>query len=62
MLDLRVPIGTYFLLNGMVLIVAWLVGVSATSPLMTVAVNGWVGVPMILFGLVCLAFARRSRR
>ncbi|MEO8449251.1 MAG: hypothetical protein ABI647_05640 [Gemmatimonadota bacterium] len=61
MLDLRIPVGGYFLLNGLVLIVAWLIGATPSDQLMSVAVNIWVGVPMIVFGVAMLALARRSK-
>jgi hypothetical protein len=54
--DLRNPIGLFFLLVGGLLMVAG----RATAPLTTAPVNLFVGVTMILFGLVMVWLARRQ--
>lgn len=55
MSDLRIPIGLFFAIVGLMLLVAW----SETAPLTTAPVNLYVGVTMILFGLVMVWLARR---
>ena len=53
--DLRNPIGLFFLLVGMMLFTRW----NETAPLTAVPVNFYVGVTMILFGLVMVWLARK---
>ena len=55
MRDLRNPIGLFFLLVGVILFIRW----NETAPLTTVPVNFYVGVTMILFGLVMVWLARK---
>ena len=55
MSDLRIPIGLFFAIVGLMLLMAW----SKTAPLTTAPVNLYVGVTMILFGLVMVWLARR---
>jgi hypothetical protein len=56
MKDLRNPIGLFFAIVGLLLLEAW----RETAPLTTAPVNLYVGVSMILFGLVMVWLARRS--
>jgi hypothetical protein len=53
--DLRNPIGLFFAIVGLILLEAW----RETAPLTTAPVNLYVGVTMILFGLVMVWLARR---
>ena len=53
--DLRNPIGLFFAIVGLILLVAW----RGTAPLTTAPVNLYAGVTMILFGLVMVWLARR---
>jgi len=53
--DLRNPIGLFFALVGLLLLEAW----RETAPLTTAPVNLYVGVTMILFGLVMVWLARK---
>jgi hypothetical protein len=53
--DLRNPIGLFFALVGLMLLEEW----RKTAPLTTAPVNLYVGVTMILFGLVMVWLARK---
>jgi prolipoprotein diacylglyceryltransferase len=55
MSDLRNPIGLFFAIVGLMLLEAW----RETAPLTTAPVNLYVGVTMILFGVVMVWLARR---
>jgi hypothetical protein len=53
--DLRNPIGLFFTIVGLLLFVDW----RETAPLTSSPVNLYVGVTMVLFGLVMVWLARR---
>jgi prolipoprotein diacylglyceryltransferase len=53
--DLRNPIGIFFALVGLLLLEQW----REVAPLTTAPVNLYVGVTMILFGLVMVWLARK---
>jgi hypothetical protein len=55
MSDLRNPIGLFFGIVGLLLLEEW----RETAPLTTAPVNLYVGVTMILFGLVMVWLARK---
>lgn len=57
--DLRIPIGSFFALVGLILIA---VGVVANyqAPLESANVNLYCGVSMLIFGAVMLGLARRK--
>ncbi len=58
MRDLRVPIGLFFALSGVILAVTGLV-TQNRAPLETVNVNLYCGVSILIFGGVMLWLARR---
>jgi hypothetical protein len=53
--DLRNPIGLFFAIVGLLLLEQW----RETAPLTTAPVNLYVGITMILFGLVMVWLARK---
>ena len=53
--DLRNPIGLFFAIVGLLLLVEW----RAIAPLTAAPVNLYVGVTMILFGVVMVWLARK---
>jgi hypothetical protein len=53
--DLRNPIGLFFTLVGLLLFIDW----RETAPLTSSPVNLYVGVTMVLFGLVMVWLARK---
>jgi hypothetical protein len=55
MSDLRNPIGIFFAIVGILLLAQW----RETAPMTTAPVNLYVGVTMILFGLVMVWLARK---
>ena len=59
MRDLRIPIGAFFTLIGLVLVVTGVV-TESRAPLETANVNLYCGVTMLAFGGVMLWLARRS--
>ncbi len=59
MRDLRIPIGVFFTLIGLVLAVTGFV-TDNRAPLETANVNLYCGVTMLVFGGVMLWLARRS--
>ena len=59
MRDLRIPIGAFFTLIGLVLAVTGVV-TDSRAPLETANVNLYCGVTMLVFGGVMLWLARRS--
>ncbi len=62
-LDLRLPIGLMFTIFGVVLVVFGLVSDPAIyARSLGINVNLWWGVLLLLFGLVMLTFALRSRQ
>ena len=59
--DLRVPIGGFFALVGLILCATGLAA-DYRAPLETANVNLYCGVAMLIFGAVMLALARRKSR
>ena len=59
MRDLRIPIGAFFTLIGLVLAITGVV-TESRAPLETANVNLYCGVTMLAFGGVMLWLARRS--
>jgi hypothetical protein len=59
MRDLRIPIGSFFTLVGVILLLTGAVSVNR-APLETANVNLYCGFSMLLFGGVMLWLARRS--
>ena len=59
MRDLRIPIGLFFTLDGVILAVTGLV-TQNRAPLETVNVNLYCGVSILAFGGLLLWLARRS--
>ncbi len=57
--DLRVPIGLFFSLAGVLLLIAGL-AFDYTAPLTSVNVNLYCGISMLVFGGVMLWLARRA--
>jgi len=55
MSDLRLPIGIFFVMTGILLVVA----PAARAPLADVPVNGYAGTAMLIFGGAMLWLARR---
>jgi Na+/melibiose symporter-like transporter len=58
--DLRVPIGSFFVILGVMLLIAYFF-VTASAPLASPRVNLWCGLAMLVFGAVMLWLARRSK-
>lgn len=58
--DLRIPIGSFFSLIGIILIILGLVDPSARAALTQVNINLYCGLSMLIFGSVMLWLARRS--
>ncbi|HLJ47025.1 MAG TPA: hypothetical protein VKU01_13500 [Bryobacteraceae bacterium] len=58
--DLRGPIGLFFLLTGLILVVASFAMPGARAPLTDANVNLYCGLPMLVFGSVMLWLARRA--
>ena len=58
--DLRVPIGSFFVILGVMLLIAWLF-VSTGAPLASPSVNLWCGLAMLVVGVVMLLLARRGK-
>ena len=60
MLDLRLPIGVFFALTGIILLITAFAG-DSQAPLGPEDVNLYCGVSMLVFGSVMLWLARRAR-
>lgn len=58
--DLRIPIGSFFALIGLVLLVVGLIGPSVRPPQTTASIDLYCGLSMLVFGSVMLWLARRS--
>ena len=56
MTDLRLPVGIFFVILGVLLETV----AQAQAPLTTVRVNGYAGVAMLIFGAALLLLARRK--
>jgi len=62
-LDLRLPIGLMFSIFGVMLVIYGLVSDTAIyARSLGINVNLWWGSVLLVFGLVMLGFARRTRR
>ena len=57
--DLRIPIGAFFAVVGIILVVAGL-AVDYRAELTSANVNLYSGIPMLVFGTVMLWLARRA--
>ena len=57
--DLRVPIGSFFLILGVILLIAAF-ALANTAPLAPPNVNLFSGIAMVIFGGVMLWLARRA--
>ncbi len=60
MSDLRIPIGLFFSLLGLILLFVGFTNPSARAALTQVNVNLYCGVSMLVFGSVMLWLARRK--
>ena len=60
MSDLRIPIGAFFTLVGLILVITGFVS-HATAPLGTEGTNLYSGAVMLAFGGIMLWLARRAR-
>jgi hypothetical protein len=58
--DLRVPIGSFFVILGVMLLIAFFT-ISTAPPLSTPQVNLWCGLVALVFGGLMLWLARRKR-
>ncbi len=58
--DLRTPIGLFFGIIGIILIVMGLVAPGTRAPLTTANVNLYCGIGMLVFASVMLWLARRT--
>jgi len=57
--DLRVPIGSFFVILGVMLLIAFFT-ISTAPPLSTPQVNLWCGLVALAFGGLMLWLARRK--
>jgi hypothetical protein len=60
MTDLRIPIGMFFTMTGIILLITAFAG-NSHAPLGPEDVNLYCGVSMLVFGSVMLWLARRAR-
>ena len=58
--DLRVPIGSFFVILGVMLLIAFFV-ITTGPPLASPRVNLWCGLAMLAFGGIMLLLARRGK-
>jgi len=58
--DLRVPIGSFFVILGVLLLIAYF-AVGTGAPLASSSVNLSAGAAMLLFGVIMLWLARRGK-
>jgi uncharacterized membrane protein HdeD (DUF308 family) len=58
--DLRIPIGSFFVILGVMLLIAFFV-ITTGPPLASRNVNLWCGLAMLIFGVVMLLLARRGK-
>ena len=58
--DLRIPIGAFFTLTGLLLIIAGAMGPSVQAALTTANIDLYCGGSMLVFGSVMLWLARRA--
>ena len=59
-MDLRKPSGYFFCLLGVVLTLMGIVAPGTRAPLTDINVNLYVGIGMMVFGLILLLLARRA--
>jgi hypothetical membrane protein len=59
-MDLRKPSGYFFSLLGVVLTLMGIFAPDTGAPLTTIDVNLYVGIAMVLFGIILLLLARRA--
>lgn len=60
MADLRIPIGTFFALIGVLLLLVGAIGPPVRAPQTTANIDVYCGLSMLVFGSVMLWLARRS--
>ena len=58
--DLRIPIGSFFVTLGVMLLIAFFT-ITSGPPLSSPSVNLWCGLAMLVFGIVMLLLARRGK-
>jgi len=58
--DLRVPIGSFFVILGVMLLIAYFF-IATGAPLASPGVNLWCGLAMLIFGVIMLLLARRGK-
>ena len=58
--DLRIPIGSFFVILGVMLLIAFFT-ITKGPPLASPRVNLWCGLAMLVFGAIMLWLARRGR-
>jgi hypothetical protein len=58
--DLRIPIGSFFVILGVMLLIAFFT-ITTGPPLASLRVNLWCGLAMLAFGIVMLLLARRGK-
>ena len=58
--DLRIPIGSFFMILGVMLLIAYFV-ITSGPPLASLDVNLWCGIGALIFGAFMLLLARRKR-
>ena len=58
--DLRVPICSFFVILGVMLLIAFFT-ITTWPPLSSPQVNLWCGLAMLLFGGIMLLLARRGK-
>ncbi len=59
-MDLRKPSGYFFCLLGVVLTLMGIVAPGTRAPLTDINVNLYVGIGMLVFGVILLLLSRRS--
>lgn len=57
--DLRVPIGSFFMIVGVMLLIAFFT-INTAPPLSTPQVNLWCGLVALIFGAFMLLMAKRK--
>ena len=57
--DLRIPIGSFFVILGVMLLIAFFI--TTGPPLSSPSVNLWCGLAMLIFGVVMLLLAWRGK-
>ncbi len=62
MIDLRIPIGWFFAITGLLLLAMGIFAPETRAPLTAVNVNLYCGIAMTLFGVFLLLLAARASR